>query len=633
MRFVLKLQLYVYVLLFCCISIKASPKTSNKVLIISSYGADYQWSNSIIDCINLKMQQSCPGIELNIEYLSSELFVKTENWKLKLQTMLDAYQDATPLAITFISDEAWLTYNSLDTEQFKDIPLLLCAVKPHTIHIDKYSSNLTNLQLSDFSQTLDVMKQYNATGILREMNIDGYINLMQNTIPGMSGMVLVTDNRFYGIYTRLVFEERIKEKYSNYPVEYLDARAIKTDSLLKRIPAITVKTGVLLTSWLTGEHGFEYSKDYIYKEMASILKTPIFITNNIGLEKGYFLGGYYNKADYWGEKAGDMLVDIIRKNSAKDISPIIEKDEQCYINWNTLHKFTLSADNLPNNAIIINNPESVFKKYKVQISVIVFVFILILIIYIYTLQSHLKLLETRKNLVIALNKAEESDKLKSAFLANMSHEIRTPLNSIVGFSGLIATAETEEEREEFLFIIKRNNDLLLQLISDILDISKMESGTLSFYYQTTDMNSVCNDIITTLKPRCREGVELLFIPPQENMIIITDQNRLTQVFINLVNNSIKFTESGSIEIGYYPYDTELIECYVKDTGIGIPQEQTQNIFNRFVKLNNYIEGTGLGLPICKTIVEILGGEIGVESQVGHGSIFRFRIKTIQVTQL
>lgn len=625
MRAVLKLLLYIYVLFFCCISIPASSKTSNKVLIISSYGADYQWSNSIIDGINSKVQQSCPGIELNIEYLSSELFAKTENWQLKLQTMLDTYQDAVPLAIIFISDEAWLAYSSLDTKQFKDVPLLLCAVKPHTIHIDTYNSNLANLKLTDFKQTLEVMKQYNATGILREMNVDGYIRLMQNIIPQMNRMVLVTDNRFYGIYTRLVFEKRIREKYSDYPVEYLDARIIKTDSLLKRIPAITAQTGLLLTSWLTGEHGFEYSKDYIYKEMASILKTPIFITNNIGLEKGYFLGGYYNKAEFWGEKAGDMLVDIIHGKPVKEIPPLVVKDEQCYINWNALHKFKLSANNLPDHTIITNKPESVFKKYKIQISIITFLFIVILVTYIYTLQSHLKLRETRKNLVIALNKAEESDKLKSAFLANMSHEIRTPLNSIVGFSGLMATAETPEEKEEFTSIIKRNSDILLQLISDILDISKIESGTLNFYYEPTDITSVCSDLVTTLSPKCKTGVELRFIPPKENVVIITDQNRLTQVLINLINNAIKFTECGNIEIGYFYYNKELIECYVKDTGIGIPPEHTKNIFNRFVKINNYVEGTGLGLPICKTIVGIMGGDIGVESEVGKGSRFWFRI--------
>ncbi|MEF9932179.1 MAG: hypothetical protein RR770_07775, partial [Bacteroidales bacterium] len=210
---------------------------------------------------------------------------------------------------------------------------------------------------------------------------------------------------------------------------------ITTDSLLTQLPNITPNTGLLLTSWLTGKHGFEYSKDYIYKEMSERLKTPIFITNNIGLEKDYFLGGYFNNAEFWGEETGLMLLAIINGKSPREIPPIIKKDEQCYINWHTLRKFDLSPDNFPDNTIYKNRPESLFEKYRIQISFIILIFIILVIAYILTLQSHLRLrkaqkralqaiaetnavneqlMEARKNLIIALNKAEESDRLKSA---------------------------------------------------------------------------------------------------------------------------------------------------------------------------------------------------------------------------
>ncbi|MEG1405616.1 MAG: hypothetical protein RSC34_03280, partial [Alistipes sp.] len=276
---------WILALVFCFSGLSAFPINVNRILIIDSYGVDYQWSNSIIDGLNFKLKDTYPGIELNVEYLSSELFADTDSWKMKMNTILNTYQNTPPAVIIFISDEAWMTYNSVNTTRLGDVPLLLCAVKPHTISID----------------------QYNATGVLREMNVTGYIDLMQQMLPKMDRMTLITDNRFYGIYTRLMFEEAVQKNYTNYPVEYLDARFLCTDSLFKRLPKISHTSGVLLTSWLTGEHGFEYSKDYTYKEMSNTLQTPIFVTNNIGLEKGCFLGGYFNRAEFWGEQICTML--------------------------------------------------------------------------------------------------------------------------------------------------------------------------------------------------------------------------------------------------------------------------------------------------------------------------------------
>ncbi|MEG1760016.1 MAG: HAMP domain-containing sensor histidine kinase [Alistipes sp.] len=638
---------WIFLILFCFWGTTVFAENSNKILIISSYGSDYQWSNSIIDGINSKLKTVYPGLELNIEYLSSELFVKQDSWRLRLTTMLDTYQNSPPLVIILVSDEAWLAYNSINTEHFREVPLLLCAVKPHTIDAEEYTAKINTLQLSDFHSTQQRMKKYNATGVLREMNISGYLDLMKRTLPAMDRLALVSDKRFYGVYVRLLFEEEVKKNYADYPVEYLDARFVRTDSLLKQLPKISSQTGLLLTSWLTGEHGFEYSKDYIYKEMSSVLQTPIFITNDIGLDKGYFLGGYFNQGDFWGEKTGDMLLSVISGKSPRNIPPVVCKDDECYMDWQTLHKFDLPTQDLPDTVVYENKPESMFVKYKFQILFIVLIFIVILVAYTYTLRSHLRLQKAqkqtlqavaeatcaneelqviRKNLIVALKKAEESDRLKSAFLANMSHEIRTPLNAIVGFSDLIASAENDRERQESADIIKRNSDLLLQLISDILDISKIEAGTLHFVYEDTDPENICHNAIDSLRLKCQPEVTLSLVTPDLHIVAHTDPNRLMQVLVNLIGNAIKFTKHGPIEVGFFAYNEELLEFYVKDSGIGIPATCIDHIFDRFVKLNTYMEGTGLGLAICKTIVETLGGEIGLRSTLGEGSCFWFRIK-------
>lgn len=231
--------------------------------------------------------------------------------------------------------------------------------------------------------------------------------------------------------------------------------------------------------------------------------------------------------------------------------------------------------------------------------------------------------ETEQKLIIARDKAEELDRLKSAFLANMSHEIRTPLNAIVGFSSLLAETDSRNERQEYIKIVQENNELLLQLISDILDLSKIEAGTFNFVYTNVDVNETCAEIIKSISMKVSKGVELIFEEPFPECYIYTDKNRFTQVISNFINNALKFTQQGSITLGYEQVSHQKIKFYVRDTGMGIPEEKQKSVFERFVKLNTFVQGTGLGLSICKSIVSQMGGEIGVDSTEGIGSCFWF----------
>ena len=231
--------------------------------------------------------------------------------------------------------------------------------------------------------------------------------------------------------------------------------------------------------------------------------------------------------------------------------------------------------------------------------------------------------ETEQKLIIARDKAEELDRLKSAFLANMSHEIRTPLNSIVGFSSLLAETDDREERQEYIKIVETNNELLLQLVSDILDLSKIESGTFDFVRSNLDVNESCIKIIKSMEMKVPEDVELVFEKYMPDCHIYTDKNRFMQVITNFINNALKFTKQGTIALGYEQTAPHEIKFYVRDTGFGIPKEKLDSIFERFVKLNTFVQGTGLGLSICKSLVSQMGGKIGVESTEGEGSCFWF----------
>ena len=230
--------------------------------------------------------------------------------------------------------------------------------------------------------------------------------------------------------------------------------------------------------------------------------------------------------------------------------------------------------------------------------------------------------ETEQMLIKAKEKAEEADRLKSAFLANMSHEIRTPLNAIVGFSSMLEEAEDQEEKHQYITIIEDNNKLLLQLISDILDLSKIEAGTFDIIPERVNAKQLCNDLFQAMQMKTSPQVELRLKDNLPELTFTSDKNRLYQVLLNFVTNALKFTSEGNITIDYQ-IDGNEVKFSVQDTGMGIEPEKQEAIFTRFVKLNSFIPGTGLGLPICQSIVTQLGGKIGVESEPGRGACFWF----------
>lgn len=244
-----------------------------------------------------------------------------------------------------------------------------------------------------------------------------------------------------------------------------------------------------------------------------------------------------------------------------------------------------------------------------------------------TVHDITQLKETEKQLTLAKEKAENADLSKSAFLANMSHEIRTPLNAITGFAEVLASANTEEEKAQYQEIIKMNADLLLQLVNDILDMSKIEAGTLEFVYTKVDINLLLSDLRQLFQMRVNDAgknIQIIAEPSLPSCSIETDRNRVAQVLSNFTTNAIKFTQEGTISIGYEARDTELY-FYVTDTGAGIPADKLPEVFSRFVKLNKDKKGTGLGLSISKTIVNKLEGQIGADSVEGKGSTFWFTI--------
>lgn len=234
----------------------------------------------------------------------------------------------------------------------------------------------------------------------------------------------------------------------------------------------------------------------------------------------------------------------------------------------------------------------------------------------------------QKELEAARIKAEESDKLKSAFLANMSHEIRTPLNAIVGFSKLLCSMDATPEKSQYAEIIEKNSEILLNLFNDILDLSSLEADSLKFNIQTVKLHDICLQLQQQFSPKTQNDVKLMLDDVEEDIQVYGDWRRIIQIINNLLSNAVKFTPEGEIHFGYREKE-DFVEFYVKDTGIGISAERVATIFRRFGKVNHFIQGTGLGLTLCRMLVEKMGGRIWLRSQEGKGSRFYFTLPLVR----
>lgn len=346
-----------------------------------------------------------------------------------------------------------------------------------------------------------------------------------------------------------------------------------------------------------------------------------------------YIGGYFTSIEIQAREQAEMASLVLKGTPVVEI-PIKESSKEYILVWHTIKAWGIPIEKIPSYARLVNIPfYELYKKQLIAFICVAFIFINIVATGLWKLYSReqkykklaqANLVKQNKELEVALEKAKESDQMKSAFLANMSHEIRTPLNAIVGFSNLMNTdiELSKEERENFTELINTNSDLLLNLINDILDLSRIESGRMSFSFQQYSLNELISTIYQTFQVLMPENVELRMQIPEKSISIPTDKFRLTQVITNFLSNAIKFTQKGYILIGYeYREEGRHVHIFVEDTGIGIPKEKQDAVFNRFTKLDEFAKGTGLGLSICKVIAERFDGYIAVESEIGKGSRF------------
>ncbi|MCA5582133.1 response regulator [Parabacteroides gordonii] len=605
------------------------------ILIISSYNPDTRNTTQNISEFMEEYKRLGGTAPVIIENMNCKSLPEAPLWKSKMNALLNKYKNEnTPEVAIILGQEAWSSYLSQDEPVLKGIPILCGMVSSNAVILPDSSEVLSEWDPESIDIERYISQGHFLSGFLYTYDVNKNIQLIKGLYPTTKNIALVTDNSYGGIALQALVKKEMKT-FPDLNLILLDGRKNNIYTIIEQIKKLPKETAILLGTWRVDVNDGYYVGNATYTMMSSNPTLPAFTLTSTGLSH-WAIGGYIPEYRPIGKDLAKQAIDIqAGKIQQKDLHAINIPNVYTF-DAQKLKEFNIDKNILPTNSILINTEGNLFIKYRFEILLIVacilLIFLLMILLFLFR-TNRLKdmlmnSLEQQKivesELRVAKEKAEESDHLKSAFLANMSHEIRTPLNAIVGFSGLLAMAENYEERDEYINIINNNNELLLQLINDILDLSKIEANTLEFVYSDIDINQLLCDIEQTSRLKAADGVQVSFVEKLPHCIIRTDKNRLSQVVTNFINNAIKFTKEGSIYFGYKHKENNLY-FYVSDTGCGIDKDVKDSVFQRFVKLDSFAQGTGLGLSICQMIVHKLGGEIGVDSELGQGSTFWFTL--------
>ncbi len=597
-------------------------KTREDVLFLNSINFNLPWAKDVFWYTHQALQKK--NISVKAESLSVPALCNRKEAAAVVEQLRRKY-DVSPRLIVFIGDPGWIVCRELFDDVWKDVPVIITNARdrlPATLDILLSHEELTE---SNTVPAYEWRKGYNVTTLGQVYYVKETIGLMRQLMPDMKRLAFISDDRYISEAVRGDVEQAMTGSFPELAFELLSTRNISTEMLLDTLKSYDKTTGLIYYSWFEthNQDDNNYLFDHIQEIITRFVHSPLFLLAPEDLSNNTFAGGYYVSVESFGDSLLQLIHRVLEGEFPRDIPPALGGKPAAYLCYPALQSYDIPVSLYPKEAVYINLPVSFFEQYKKEILMTV----VLLLVVVSAVGYYIHILKrAHQRMKEAQLKAEEANQLKSAFLANMSHEIRTPLNAIVGFSNLLSMVEDKEEMLEYAGIIETNTELLLQLINDILDMSKIESGMYDFHVTQVDANQLMSEVEQVARLRIRtDEVSLSFAERLPQCVFHTDKNRLIQVLTNLVVNAIKFTSQGEIQIGYRLQDAHTLYFYVSDTGCGMSAEQCEHVFERFVKYNTFIQGTGLGLSICKMIIEKLGGEIGVQSESGKGSVFWFTL--------
>lgn len=595
-------------------------------LMISSFNPDTRRTMEFINLFSSTMSEKYPAPHIiMIEDMGVKSFsAEAHLWKERVATILEKYENRNLRAIIAIGQEAWISLASQDSLS-EGVPIFGSFISSNGIHLPE--SPIDNNWEPEWVNSARVARATaNAGGTLVSYSPFKNIELIRSFFPKTNTVAFVCDNTYGGQSVKAHFK-RYLERNPTIDLVLLDARQLYISEMKEKLRSMPDNSAILLGTWKVNKDNQYFLPGTLEDMLSARQDLPVFSHTGTGMNS-VAIGGYIPQYNH---SAASIAQQIIHHQLGQIDSVRFINDGSWYsFDTKKLEEFNIKPSKLPLKSRLYNVADPRIQQYKIYlyiisgITIILTMFIIALGIF-YRRNQRLKRNLEKKSIELAEAKelAEESNRLKSAFLANMSHEIRTPLNAIVGFSNLlIRPGFPEEEKENVSSMIEENSELLLTLITDILDISGFETGKISFIHKEQDIHKLCTHVFTTIKHLQKDGIKYIVDGNPEKLIIKTDPHRLTQVLINLVTNANKNTEEGSIVIKY-EIDGEKIVFSVTDTGIGIPKENHQKLFQRFGKLNEFTQGAGLGLAISRQIVTRFGGDIWIDPDYTDGARFIF----------
>ena len=611
----------------------AVSKDKKPILIICSYNpAAHQTSVTISDYMD-EYSKLGGQRDIIIENMNCKSFSEAPLWSEMMTQILAKYQgEKHPAQIILLGQEAWAAYLSQRDEMQVKVPVMCSLASSNVVILPK--DTVKNLDrwmpesIDIFEDHLDIPEL--ESGFINQYNIEGNIRMIQAFYPKTKHIAFISDNTYGGVTMQALVRKEMKN-FPDLDLILMDGRTHSIYTIVEELRQLPENTVILVGTWRVDMNEGYFMRNATYAMMEATPTIPAFTPSSVSL--GYWaIGGVL--PDYR-KVGGEMALESIRmdqhpEDTEKHLSVIGCK---AVLDSRKVKEWGLHPNVLPFKVQLVNQSVSFYQQYTYQIWSACALFVILVLglcisLFYYFRTKRLKdeLLKSEKDLRVAKDRAEESNRLKSAFLANMSHEIRTPLNSIVGFSDVLAMGDsTEDEQQSYYQIIKTNSDLLLRLINDILDLSRLEANRVTLTWEECDVVQLCSQVVASVSfSRQSSDNQFLFSTSFETFRMVTDLQRMQQVIINLLSNADKFTKGGKITLDFSVNEEKQMAIFsVTDTGCGIPKEKQGLVFERFEKLNEYAQGTGLGLSICKLIVHKWRGSIWIDPDYTGGARFVF----------
>lgn len=618
------------IVISCCRPLTGYAATGEKpILMICSYNPGaYPTSANVSDFMD-EYDRLGGKRGVVIENMHCKSFSDFPRWKGVMRDILDKYRgNQEPALIILFGQEAWASYLSLNDSVTGEVPVLCALTSRNVVLLPDDEKDLVHWmpESSDFYE--DNLKRQVRGGFMYEYDIASNIRMIRAIYPDTKNIAFISDNTYGGVTLQAHVRREMKQ-FPELNLILLDGREHTIYTIVDELRKLPKHTAVLIGTWRVDKNEGYFMRNATYSMMEAIPDIPTFTATSIGL--GYWaVGGVVPAFRTFGKELAAETVRLL-ENPGDTTLRVEVVGTEALLDSKKVKEQKINVAALPMAVKLVNESPSFYRQYRYQIwggvgVLCVLVMGLLISIYFYLRTKRLKddLERSQADLYEAKDRAEESNRLKSAFLANMSHEIRTPLNAIVGFSDVLASGgSSDEDQRNYFRIIQSNSDLLLRLINDILDLSRLEADKVTLTPEDCDVVQLCRQALSSVEMSRREsGNRFVFETKIDSFVLQVDVQRLQQVLINLLTNAAKFTKNGTITLQFeVDREKKRVLFAVADTGCGIPKEKQKQVFERFEKLNEYAQGTGLGLSICKLTVDKWGGSIWIDPDYERGARF------------